>query len=360
LSIRRQVPLAPLTTLELGGPAASYAEIDSVPTAEEVIRWADDHNRPLTILGGGSNVVIADTGVSGLMTRVAIRGVDVIKRGDDVRVTAAAGEPWDELVGMTVAEDLAGLECLSGIPGLVGAAPIQNVGAYGQEVASVIDRVRVLDLTTLEERSLDPKSCRFGYRSSVFRDSPGRYLVLSVTYRLRKGGHAQVEYGELRRALAVGGATPSLAKVRDTVLDLRRQKSMVIDESDPNRRSVGSFFINPVVDGLELAALRERIGATGVASGAGEMPVFPAGENRFKVPAAWLIEQAGFERGMRRGAVGISSAHALALVHHGGGTAAELVALAREIRDGVLSEFGIELQPEPVFLGFPTENPLGS
>lgn len=358
MSIRRHVPLAPLTTLELGGPAASYIEIDNLATAEEVIRWAGDQSQPLTILGGGSNVVVADRGVPGLITRVAIRGVDFDKHGEDVRVTGAAGEPWDDFVGMTVAEDLTGLECLSGIPGLVGATPIQNVGAYGQEVAAVIDRVRVLDLKNLEEKILDSKSCRFGYRSSVFRDFPGRYLVLSVTYRLRRGGCPRVEYGELRRALGGGGATPSLAEVRKTVLDLRRRKSMVIDETDPNRRSVGSFFVNPVVDAVSLAVLRERIDAAESPSGTGDVPTFPAGEGRFKVPAAWLIERAGFAKGMRRGAVGISPAHALALVHHGGGTAAELVALARDIRDSVSLEFGVELQPEPVFLGFQTENPL--
>jgi UDP-N-acetylmuramate dehydrogenase len=323
-----------------------------------MIRWAGDQGRPLTILGGGSNVVVADEGIEGVVTRIAIRGVDLDKHGEDVLVTAAAGEPWDELVGMTVADGLAGLECLSGIPGLVGATPIQNVGAYGQEVAAVIDRVRVLDLTNLEEKILDSKSCRFGYRSSVFRDFPGRYLVLSVTYRLRRGGCPRVEYGELWRALGGRGATPSLAEVRKTVLGLRRQKSMVIDENDHNRRSVGSFFVNPVVDEVTLAGLRERVHGTGVASESGDVPTFPTAEGRFKVPAAWLIERAGFAKGMRRGAVGISPAHALALVHHGGGTAAELVALARDIRDSVFRAFGIELQPEPVFLGFPSSNPL--
>jgi UDP-N-acetylmuramate dehydrogenase len=254
-----------------------------------------------------------------------------------------------------VTENLAGLECLSGIPGLVGATPIQNVGAYGSEVADVIEGVRVLDLVSLEERTLDATACRFGYRSSAFRASPGRFLVLSVTYRLRRGGRPRVEYRELRRRLGGDRPAPSLKEVRDTVLELRRAKSMVIDSGDPNHRSVGSFFVNPVVNREMLEAIRER-----ALSETEEAPAFPAGEDRFKIPAAWLIERAGFAKGDRRGPVGISSAHALALVHHGGASTADVIALAREIRDAVMRTFGIELQPEPVFLGFPTENPLSN
>jgi UDP-N-acetylmuramate dehydrogenase len=326
--------------------------------ARDVVRLARDTGQPLAILGGGSNVVVADEGFTGLVVRVVTRGIDIEERDSDVRVTAAAGEPWDELVGITVAENLAGLECLSGIPGLVGATPIQNIGAYGQEVSAVIDGVRVLDLESLEEKTLDPRTCGFGYRTSAFRKSPGRFLVLSVTYRLRRGGDPRVEYGELRKALGGGDASPSLARVRDAVLELRRQKSMVIEENDPNRRSVGSFFVNPVVDAATVEALNQRVRASGLPAGADEVPTFPGGEGRFKIPAAWLIERAGFAKGMRRGTVGISSAHALALVHHGGGSTAELVALAREIREGVLGAFGLELLPEPVFLGFPTANPI--
>lgn len=358
LQIRRDVSLAPLTTLELGGTASSFAEIDRVAMAKEAIRWAGRHDQPLAVLGGGSNVVIADEGFAGMAIRVVMRGIEIEGSGDRVRVTAAAGEPWDELVETTVAENLAGLECLSGIPGWVGATPIQNVGAYGQDVAAVIEEVRVLDLTSLEERTLGPEKCGFGYRTSTFREFPGRFLVLSATYALKRGGQPKVEYRELRRALGIGRSAPSLADVRQTVLDLRRGKSMVIEEDDPNRRSVGSFFVNPVVDGATLGLLDERVRASGALTAIESIPTFPAGDGRSKVPAAWLIEKAGFEKGLRRGSFGISSAHALALIHHGGGTTAELVALARDIREGVRRRFDIELQPEPVFLGFPTSNPL--
>jgi UDP-N-acetylmuramate dehydrogenase len=358
LRIRRNVSLAPLTTLELGGTARAFAEIDDVETAREAVRWTRRQDLPLTIIGGGSNLVIADRGFAGTALRVEIRGVDVEIEGDRARVTAAAGEPWDELVEMTVSEGLAGLECLSGIPGWVGATPIQNVGAYGQEVADVIEGVRVLDLTSLEARTIAPEACSFGYRTSTFREFPGRYLILSVTLSLEREGRPKVDYRELRQALGIGRAAPSLEEVRSAVLELRRAKSMVIEEGDSNRRSVGSFFVNPVLNTEELAALDERVRVQGAMTLADSLPFFPMPGGAFKVPAAWLIEKAGFSKGHRRGAVGISTAHALALVHHGGGTSEELVALARDIREGVRRKFDIELQPEPVFLGFPTSNPL--
>jgi UDP-N-acetylmuramate dehydrogenase len=360
LRIEHEVSLAPLTTLELGGTASSFATIDSVSMAKEAIRWAGRHSQPVAILGGGSNVVVSDDGFGGIAIRAALRGIEIEDVAGRVRVTAAAGEPWDELVEMTVGEDLAGLECLSGIPGWVGATPIQNVGAYGQEVATVIESVRVLDLTSIEERTLSPEVCGFGYRTSSFREFPGRFLVLSVTYALERGGPPKVEYRELRRALDIRRPAPSLAEVRRVVHELRRSKSMVIDDDDPNRRSAGSFFVNPVVDGVALAALDEQARAMGALDPTESIPSFPADGRGFKVPAAWLIEKAGFTKGLRRGAFGISSAHALAIVHHGGGTTRELITLARDIREGVRRRFDIELQPEPVFLGFPTANPLSS
>jgi UDP-N-acetylmuramate dehydrogenase len=356
--IRHNVSLAPLTTLELGGTAHAYIEIDGVAMAREALRWARRHDLPLAILGSGSNLVVADEGFAGLVLRVGLRGIEFAGNGEVVHVTASAGERWDQLVAATIAENLAGLECLSGIPGWVGATPIQNVGAYGQDVAAVIESVRALDLTSLEERTLAPERCGFGYRTSTFRDFPGRYLVLAVTYNLVRGGRPKIEYRELRRALGVARAAPSLVEVRDAVLELRRSKSMVLQEGDPNRRSVGSFFVNPVIDAMALAALDERLRASGILKATESVPTFPSETDGFKVPAAWLIEKAGFARGLRRGAVGISSAHALALVHHGGGTSTELVALARDIREGVRRRFDIELQPEPVFLGFPTANPV--
>ena len=358
LWIQQRVPLAPLTTLELGGTASYFASIDSVGLAKEAIRWANRNSRPVAILGGGSNVVVSDDGYGGVVLRAALRGVQLRDDGATVRVTAAAGEPWDDLVEMTVTENLAGLECLSGIPGWVGATPIQNVGAYGQDVAMAIEGVRVLDLKNLEEKTLGREACGFGYRTSTFREIPNHFMVLSVTFALERHGRPKIEYGELRRSLEIGGTTPSLAEVRQAVLDLRRSKSMVIEESDPNRLSAGSFFVNPVVDALKLTTMMERARNSGVLESSESVPNFPVDDQSFKLSAAWLIEKAGFAKGLRRGAFGISSAHALALVHHGGGTTRDLVTLAQDIRDAVRLQFDVELQPEPVFLGFPTANPL--
>ncbi len=356
--LRSDVPLAPLTSLELGGSARHLADVADTPAAVEAVRWARRHEEPVTLLGGGSNVVVADTGFPGLVLRAACCGVEFKRDGDTMLVTARAGEVWDEVVAETVGRGLAGIECLSGIPGLVGATPIQNVGAYGQEVGSVVEDLRVLDLESLEEEAFSAADCRFGYRSSLFRESPGRYLVLEVTFRLQPGGTPTLAYQELRRTLAARESQPGVADVRDAVLELRRSKSMVLDAADPNRRSAGSFFVNPVVDHGGLADVNLRAREAGGLTGEDRVPSFDIGAGRFKISAGWLIERAGFHKGLVRGRVGISSAHALALVHRGGGSATELVALAREIRDGVRQTFGITLRPEPVFLGFPTSNPL--
>jgi len=352
------VSLAPLTNLNLGGTARYFVEVEDLETATDAIRWARRHDLPLAVIAGGSNVVVADGGWTGILLRMAIRGIALEREGDVVRVTAAAGEPWDELVARCVADRLAGIECLSGIPGSVGATPIQNVGAYGQEVSEVVENVRVLDLKSLEVRSFSGEDCGFGYRTSSFRENPGRYLVLAVTLRLLRGGTPNLKYPQVERALRERRVVPTVTEVRKAVLELRRAKSMVVDRTDPDSRSVGSFFINPVLDATSLAALTEEARSCGALLPGESLPTFSIGDGRFKVAAAWLIEHAGFAKGLRRGSVGISDAHALALVHHGGGTTAEFVALARDIREGVLQRFRIELQPEPVFLGFPTANPL--
>ncbi|MFW6050387.1 MAG: UDP-N-acetylmuramate dehydrogenase [Myxococcota bacterium] len=352
LPIRRAVPLAPLTTLELGGPAEHFVEADDVPTVTSALRWAAARGMPATLLGGGSNVVVPDAGVAGLVVRLGLRGVAMRRDGDRVLVTAAAGEPWDALVARTVDAGLAGLECLSGIPGLVGATPIQNVGAYGQEVAETLARVRVLDRRTLEVHDLGPSECGFAYRDSRFKREPGRHAVLEVTFALVPGGAPAVRYAELERALEeAGDEAPTLAAVRDTVLRLRRAKGMVIDPDDANRRSAGSFFTNPVVSDAEAARVVERALALGVARDPSEVPRWPAGGGRTKLAAGWLIERAGIAKGHRQGHVGVSSRHALALVHHGGGTTDELLALARRVRDTVHARFGVTLVPEPVLLG---------
>jgi UDP-N-acetylmuramate dehydrogenase len=353
LLVRDDVPLAPLTTLELGGRARHLVEAADEATILAALAWARTRGVPTLVLGGGSNVVVADAGYDGLIIRVRSRGRTFVPGGGEVRVTAAAGEPWDDLVAETVACGLAGLECLSGIPGLAGATPIQNVGAYGQEVAETIRGVRVADRFDGAIRELPPSECAFGYRDSVFRRAPDRHVVLAVTFGLRAGGAPTLRYRELAEALA-GGPTPTLASARETVLALRRRKSMVIDADDPNlpnRRSAGSFFTNPIVAAADADRLAARAAAEGVVASPADVPRWPAGPGLVKLSAGWLIEHAGIAKGYRVGAVGVSTKHALALVHHGGGTTAALVALARHVRDAVAARFGVTLVPEPVFVG---------
>lgn len=336
MKILEDVALAPRTSLELGGPARFYVEATDEATVIEAFRWARERGVEVRILGGGSNLVVSDEGFAGLVLEMATRGIEV----EGGRVRAQAGERWDGLVSRCVARGLAGVECLAGIPGRVGATPIQNVGAYGQEVAETIRSVRVLDRATLEVATLAPEECAFAYRDSFFRRNPERYVVLAVTFELSPGGAATIRHAELARSL---GEAPTLERVRDAVVALRRQKSMVIDPSDENRRSAGSFFTNPIVD----RAVAERIAIASPVP----VPRWPAGDGRVKLAAGWLVEQAGMGKGTRRGAVGISSAHALALVHHGGGTTRELLALAAEVQRAVEERFGVELRREPVLWG---------
>ncbi|HVR64889.1 MAG TPA: UDP-N-acetylmuramate dehydrogenase [Polyangia bacterium] len=349
--VARDVPLAPLTTLELGGPARFLVEAFDTDAVIAGLRWAAARGVPAFVLGGGSNLVVADAGFEGLVIRMRTRGVTFAPAtGGEVLVEAQAGEPWDGLVAETVARDLAGLECLSGIPGLAGATPIQNVGAYGQEVADAIRSVRVIDRATLAIADLPPPACGFGYRDSLFRRQADRYVVASVTFALRPGGAPCIRYPELASVLAQL-PSPSLADVRAAVLRLRRAKSMVIDAADPNRRSVGSFFTNPIVTSAQASALAERLLRDGTIAHAGELPRFPAGGDGVKLSAGWLIEHAGIARGLRDGAVGVSTKHALALVHHGGGTTAALLALAARVRRAVADRFAVTLVPEPILLG---------
>jgi UDP-N-acetylmuramate dehydrogenase len=367
-ALLEDVPLAPLTTLELGGRARYLLEARDDATVVEGARWATERRLPLLVLGGGSNLIVPDAGFDGLVIKMASRGIDFEADGTSPSslssslsiLRAQAGEPWDALVAETVRRGLAGLECLSGIPGLAGATPIQNVGAYGQEVAETIRSVRALDRRTFEIVELPPDRCAFAYRDSAFKKTPDRWIVLGVTFALRPGGPATVRYDELERALAAGGlAAPSLDDVRRQVLRLRRGKSMVLDPDDPNRRSVGSFFTNPIVDATVADRLVDRLVAEGVARDRAAVPRFAAGPDRVKLSAAWLIERAGITKGLRDGAVGVSSRHALALVHHGGGTTAELLALARRVRDAVAARFGIDLSPEPVIVDGPSGAPVG-
>jgi UDP-N-acetylmuramate dehydrogenase len=359
LSIAEHVPLAPLTTLELGGPARFFVEAGGEEEVLEALAFGQRRGVPVFLLGGGSNLVVPDAGFAGLVIRLASRGLRFEETADGVLCDVAAGEPWDGVVAQAVARGLAGLECLSGIPGSAGATPIQNVGAYGQEVADTVRWVRALDRATGAVVDLPPAACGFAYRDSAFKHDPQGHVVLRVGFGLRPGGPPTVRYAELARALtSASGAAPDLATVRATVLSLRRGKSMVIDPADPNRRSVGSFFTNPIVPATTADDLVRRAVSEGLAPTPAAVPRFPAGAGQVKLAAAWLIERAGFGKGLSRGPVGLSTAHALALVHRGGGRTADLLALAREIRAGVQARFGLWLVPEPVVLGARPDDPL--
>jgi UDP-N-acetylmuramate dehydrogenase len=353
------VPLAPLTSIGLGGPARFFATAASVEGLRASLTWARDRDAPLFLLGGGSNVVFPDEGFPGLVLKVGLRGRTFQSDGaGHVLAVAAAGEPWDDFVSECVRRGLGGLECLSGIPGLVGATPLQNVGAYGQEVGEAIVGVRALDRGTQEEVEFAGAECGFAYRSSRFRGpDQGRYAITWVVFRLPAAARPTVRYAELQQELErrqlqdLPAGRVGLGAVRDAVLALRRRKAMLVDPADPDARSVGSFFKNPLLSPAEFRQVDARWRRDG---GTGDIPWFkaaePGGAPARKVPAAWLIEQAGFRKGYRRGGVGVSAKHALALIN-AGGTARELLALAEEIRATVRRRFGIELDLEPVLAG---------
>lgn len=348
------VRLASYTTLRLGGPAREFREARSTREIVGAVRAADTAGEQLLILGGGSNLVVADEGFAGTVLRVATAGVEIRRDPDDGRAAVlrvAAGEDWDALVARCVAEGLAGVECLAGIPGLAGATPIQNVGAYGQEVAETITQVLAYDRPRGRLAVLPGAACGFGYRTSMFKRTPGRFVVLEVTFGLYPQRLSrQVRYPELAAALGVAtGERAPLGEVRDAVLALRRRKGMVLDPGDPDTRSAGSFFTNPVLGQAQLAeledAVRRRLGA------GARVPRFEAPDGAVKVPAAWLIEQAGFGKGYTAWGARISSKHTLALTNPGDATSAGLVALARDIRDAVRVAFGVTLVNEPVLIG---------
>lgn len=345
------VPLAPLTTLGLGGPARRLVEAAGEAELCDLVRAADAAGEPVLVLGGGSNVVIADAGFDGTVVRVATRGISRRRDGERVLLEVAAGEPWDAVVADAVADGLAGIECLAGIPGLSGATPIQNVGAYGQEVAQTITSVRVLDRERGVVEALPASACGFRYRASGFKGRD-RHVIVGVTFSLRGDATESepIAYGELAGALGVEtGARAPLAEAREAVLGLRRRKGMVLDPNDPDTRSAGSFFTNPILDAQAFADLAVRV--TERFGPDARPPAFPEPDGRTKTSAAWLIDRAGYGPGTRRGSVAQSGKHALALVNLGGATTAELVALAREIADGVQAAFGVALVPEPVFVG---------
>ena len=353
---RQHVPLHPLCTLEVGGAAEFFVEATTEAEILAALAWASERALPTHVLGGGSNVVIADEPLPGLVLKIASRGVVATTPSDArVEVTAAAGETWDEFVAYCVERAWAGLERLSGIPGLVGATPIQNVGAYGQQVSDTLVRLRAYDRVGGAVRTLSANDCNFAYRNSVFkRRSPGRFVVLDVTFRLGTGDAAlsEIRYPELERQLTDRGGPVTCQAVRDTVIELRRSKSMVLDAHDPNRRSCGSFFLNPIVDEAEFARIAKLV------PDARAVPHWPAGEGgaegRVKLSAGWLIENAGFAKGSTSadGSVGLSSRHALAVIGRDGATGQAVVDFANAVRQAVYDRFGITLVPEPNFWGF--------
>jgi UDP-N-acetylmuramate dehydrogenase len=353
--LRQSVPLAPLTTLGIGGPARLFFEARSEEEVAGATTHAEEAGVELLVLGGGSNLLVADRGFDGMVLQVSIAGVTAeALAGDRVLVTAGAGESWDGLVEWTVAKDLAGLECLSGIPGRVGATPIQNVGAYGQEVSRTIASVRAWDRHARRLVELGRDDCGFAYRASAFKvDASRRHVIVSVTFELTRGGGPCLLYPELVRALVDRGATtPGLQTVRETVLALRRSKSMVIDQADPESRSAGSFFLNPILDFESAERAIRRARSAGILGTDETPPSFDAGQGRVKLPAAWLIERSGLCKGQTLGHVGISKNHSLSLVNRGGATAREMLELARLVQCKVREIFGVTLEVEPALVGF--------
>jgi UDP-N-acetylmuramate dehydrogenase len=348
MQIEERRDLAHLTTFGIGGPARWFAEAATEAEIAEASGWALARGVPLFVLGGGSNVLIADEGFPGLVLHVGLKGIE--REGELFRV--GAGENWDYCVGQTLGANCAGLECLAGIPGTVGGTPVQNVGAYGQEAASIIERVRAFDLVERKFVEFSNAECGFAYRRSRFNSTDkGRYIVTRVDYRLRQDGAPLIAYKDLKDHFAGAAKAPTLAETADAVRSVRRSKGMLLVEGDPDCRSAGSFFKNPSVSEEVAERVRKIAADAGVA-----LRAFPAESALVKIPAAWLIEQAGFTKGYTMssagGAAGISSRHTLALVNRGGATAKEILALAEKISEAVEARFGVRLQREPELVGF--------
>ncbi len=356
MTIQENVPLAPLTTMQVGGPARYFAELRREDEVREAAQFARSRDLRLFVAGGGSNLVVADSGWPGLVLRIAIGGIATPNvtdaTGTAVLFSVGAGVNWDDFVAQAVVQNCAGVECLSGIPGSVGGTPVQNVGAYGQEVADTIESVRAFDLKEDRIVVLPNPACGFRYRASIFNSTErGRYVILRVNYRLKRGGAPSLKYADLQKHFAGRVAEkktpPTLAEVREAVREIRRSKGMLIVPGDDDCRSAGSFFKNPVLSEAQLKALSACAAAKGLA-----IPSYPALDAQHKVSAAWLVEHSGFPKGYVAGAAGISNKHALALINRGGAKASDIVGLKDEIQHGVQEAWGILLEPEPVFVGF--------
>jgi len=359
MTIQEKVPLAPLTTLQVGGEARYFAEITREDELQEAVKFGKGRDLPLFVLGGGSNVVVADSGWPGLVIKIAIGGINL--KTDDpassaVLFSVGAGVEWDDFVAQTVVQNCAGVECLSGIPGSVGGTPVQNVGAYGEEVSDTIESVRALDLREDRVAVLPKPACGFRYRSSIFNSTErGRYIILRVNYRLKRGGVPSLKYADLQKYFSERNAegaspkerTPSLAEVREAVRKIRRSKAMLIVAGDEDCRSAGSFFKNPMLNEQQFKELAVLAASRGL-----EIPGYPALDAKHKISAAWLVENSGFSKGYVEGRAGISHKHALALINRGDAKASDIMYLKDEIQGAVQTKWGILLEPEPVFVGF--------
>jgi UDP-N-acetylmuramate dehydrogenase len=342
----REISLAEYTTLQMGGRARYFYQATTDSEIVQAAKWATDAHVALHVLGGGSNLVVAATGLSGLVMRIAIPGVSAERHGSSTTIRAGAGVAWDDLVQFSVERALSGLECLSGIPGTVGATPIQNVGAYGHEISGSLTHVEVYDRVEGRHHVLDRDACEFGYRDSRFKSrEPERYIVLAVEFELSHEPPSAIRHGELAARLdRAGHDRPSVQQIRDAVLTLRRDKGLLVTLDSGSLRSAGSFFVNPVVDADTSSRLVRSAGPA--------LPVYPQADGRVKLSAAWLIENSGFARGYTEGKVGLSPHHCLVLVAHGRAVADDLVTFAHRIREAVRARFGVELRPEPNFWGF--------
>src|ERR1700722_1464567 len=350
MTIQEEILLAPLTTLRVGGKARYFAELKREDEVREAVQFAKSRDLPLFILGGGSNLVVADSGWPGLVLRIAIGGITTPAAdaaGNAVLFSVGAGVEWDDFVAQAIVQNCAGVEGLSGIPGSVGGTPVQNVGAYGQEVSDTVESVRVFDLKDDRIVVLPKPACGFRYRSSIFNTTErGRYIILRVNYRLKRGGAPSLKYADLQKYFAEK-KVPSLAEVREAVREIRRSKGMLIVAGDEDSRSAGSFFKNPVLSEVAFEELRGRAAAKGL-----EIPSYPALDTQYKISAAWLVEHSGFCKGYVAGEAGISHKHALALINRGGAKAGDIISLKDQIQNGVRETWGIGLEPEPVLVGF--------
>lgn len=348
IEINENVPLAPLTTLGVGGNARFFAKAISQNDIEHAILFARSRNLALFVLGGGSNLVVSDRGWDGLVLQIGIGGIDQSQEGGRTLFDVGAGVDWDALVAHSISVNCAGIECLSGIPGSVGGTPVQNVGAYGQEVSETIVSVLAYDLVENRFRDLSAADCGFSYRASIFNTTQGgRYVIARVTYALAPGNSPSLRYGDLQKYFAGQDAVPTLVEVREAVRSIRASKGMLISPGNADNQSAGSFFKNPVLSEKQFNELMALANQRGL-----QVPSYPALSRQRKMSAAWLVESSGFVKGYTKGNVGISSKHALALVNRGGASTAEVIALKDEIQAGVEHAWRIHLQPEPVFVGF--------